>query len=653
MKRPTQKNAELARRVSRRAFVIGGLQLAVMGGLVVRMRTMQVEQAEDFRLLAEENRINIRLIPPSRGLVYDREGLTLAQNEQNYRIVMVREDAGDVDDVLNRLVKLVKLTPENLDRAREELRKRSPFVPVTIAERLAWDDIARVSANAPALPGVTAEVGLSRSYPNGSYYAHVLGYVGPVSDFDLSRLDDQDPLLQIPRFQIGKTGVEAKLEKPLRGKAGTKQIEVNAVGRVMRELSREESTTGANIQLSIDTPLQAYVQARLDGESASAVVIDCENGDLHAIGSAPTFDPNLFVRGISVPDWQALNENKFRPLAAKSVQGTYPPGSTFKMVTALTALEDGQVTFDETVKCTGHKEVADVRFHCWKRSGHGNVNLRKSLKESCDVYYYDLALRVGIDKISEMAKRLGIGVRHDVPMSAVARGLAPNKAWKQEVRGRDWRIGDTVNASIGQGDVLASPLQLAVMTARIATGKSVEPRLIKSVDGVPTPERGGEDLGLNENNLREIRSAMFAVCNERGGTAYASRINAREFKLAGKTGTSQVRRITAEERARGVTKNEDLPWERRDHALYVCYAPADNPKYAVSVIVEHGGGGSKAAAPIARDIMLQALYGGTPPLEAYPSAARSQAARTQRQTATFDPFRSPLDDTTETEGDDA
>lgn len=644
MKRPNSKDADMSRKVSRRAFVVGGLQLGLMGVLTYRMRSLQVDQSEDFRLLAEENRINIRLIPPSRGLLFDRDGKALVENEQNYRIVMVREDAGDVDDVLTRLSKVVELTPENYERAKQELARRSPFVPVTILERLEWDDIAKVSANAPALPGVTAEVGLSRTYPMGSYYAHILGYVGPVSDYDLSRIDDQDPLLQIPRFQIGKTGVESKMEKPLRGKAGTKRIEVNAVGRVMRELGREESVTGSNIQLSIDSDLQAYVQARLEGESAAAVVMDCENGDLHAIGSAPTFDPNMFVRGISVANWNALNEDPYRPLAAKTVQGTYPPGSTFKMVTALTALEDGQVSFDETVKCTGHKEVADVRFHCWKRSGHGNVNLKKSLKESCDVYYYDLALRVGIDKISEMAKRLGIGVRHDLPLSAVARGLSPNKAWKQEVRGRDWRIGDTVNASIGQGDVLASPLQLAVMTARIATGRSVEPRLVKSIDGVPTPDKSGDDLGLNENNLRQIRAAMFAVSNENGGTAYKTRINTARFKMAGKTGTSQVRRITAEERARGVTRNEDLPWERRDHALFVCYAPADNPKYAISVVVEHGGGGSTAAAPIARDIMLQALYGATPPLEAYPPDARSTAARTQRAVQEFDPFSRPTKD---------
>lgn len=617
--------------MSRRAVVIGAAQLGIVGALAMRMQSMQVEQADQFRLLADENRINIRLLPPARGLVYDLNGQLLAGNEQNYRVVMVREDAGDVGEVLERLTKLVPLEPEKLTRAMEEMRRRSPFVPVTIADRLTWDDVARVNVNAPALPGITAEVGLSRIYPWGADLAHVVGYVGPVSDYDLSRIDDQDPLLQIPKFQIGKTGAENKLERRLRGKAGTKRIEVNAIGRVMRELDRQEGEAGADIQLTVDAQLQSYAQARLEGHSAGAVVIDLENGDLRAIASAPSFDPNMFVRGISVKNWRELNEDKFRPLAAKAVQGTYPPGSTFKMVTALAALEDGVITPEETIRCNGWVEVYGTRFHCWKSSGHGNMNLHESLKQSCDCYYYEICQRVGIDKISAMARRLGLGIRHDLPLSAVASGLAPDKAWKKEVRDADWRVGDTVNASIGQGYVLSSPLQLAIMTAAIATGRTVAPRLVKTVDGVEQPGGVGAPLGLNENHLRRVRAAMDAVVNHRRGTAFGSRIAAPEMKMAGKTGTSQVRHITADERARGVIRNEDLPWERRDHSLYVSYAPVENPRFAVAVVVEHGGGGSKVAAPIARDIMLQTLYSGEPPLSAYPPKDRGRAREQQRK----------------------
>ncbi|WP_368346424.1 penicillin-binding protein 2 [Pelagovum sp. HNIBRBA483] len=602
-----------------------------MGGLALRMRSLQIEQSEEYRLLAEENRINIRLLPPARGLIYDRDGRIIADNEQNYRIVLIREDAGDVDQVLEKLGSLITLDPDRIEKAREEMARRSPFVPVTVAERVTWDEIARVTVNAPALPGVLPEVGLSRHYPLGSDLAHVVGYVGPVSDYDLNRIDDQDPLLQIPRFQIGKTGVENKLERALRGSAGTQQIEVNALGRVMRELERREGNPGADIQLTIDSRLQSYVEARLEGESASTIVMDVETGDLLACASAPSFDPNLFVRGISVPDWNALNEDPYRPLAAKAVQGTYPPGSTFKMITALAAYEEGLIDPEETVFCGGYVEVSGNRFHCWKPGGHGNINLHESLKQSCDTFYYEICQRVGIEKISEMAKRFGLGIQHEIPLSAVAAGLAPDRDWKMRVRGTQWRVGDTVNVSIGQGDVLASPLQLAVMTARLATGRSVTPRLIHSVDGIETPSGRGAPMGINENALRRIRAALDDVSNHNRGTAYASRITDSEMRLAGKTGTSQVRRITQAERDAGISANEDLPWERRDHALFVSFAPFDNPRFAVAVVVEHGGSGSGAAAPIARDVMLQALHDGPPPLSSYPSSVRSRIAEQQRR----------------------
>lgn len=631
MKRNPREIQQTHRKMSRRALVVGGLQLGFAGALGMRMRYMQVDQADEFRLLAEENRVNIRLIAPSRGELFDRNGIPLARNVPSYRIVMVREDAGDVEAAIANLAKLVNLDAEELNRALDEMRRRPPFLPITLADRVTWEDISRVAVNAPALPGITPEVGLTRVYPHGLDLAHVVGYVGPVSDYDLSQIEDPEPVLRIPRFQIGKVGLEAREEEVLRGKAGAKRVEVNATGRVMRELDRREGQPGADLQLTIDADLQNYVQARLSGESASAVVIDCETGDLRAISSSPSFDPNLFVQGISVADYRMLTEDKYRPLANKSVQGTYPPGSTFKMVTALAALEAGTVGPGDTVWCPGYLSISGRRFHCWKHVGHGHMNLQDSLKHSCDVYYYDVAVKTGIDAISDMAQRLGIGVRHELPMSAVARGLAPNRAWKQEVHNQNWLVGDTANSAIGQGYMLASPLQLAVMAARIATGRSVAPRLVKSIDGVEQPSGRGEPLGINENHLRQVRRGMIEVSNSRSGTAYRSRIDAEGMHMAGKTGTSQVRNITKAERAAGVINNRDLPWERRDHALFVCYAPIEAPRYAVSVVVEHGGGGSTAAAPIARDVMLQALYDGTPPLEAYPTADREKIREQQEK----------------------
>ncbi|WP_371227873.1 penicillin-binding protein 2 [Roseovarius sp. 2305UL8-3] len=623
MRRPAKDSAESQRRVTRRGLMLGGSMAAFAGVLALRMRFMQVDQADQFRLLADENRINIRLIPPSRGRIFDRNGRIVAENTPSYRINIVREEAGDLDDTIARLARIIELQPDELEDALKDLRELRGDTPVTIADRISWDDLSRVAVNAPALPGVTPEVGLSRRYPFGEDFAHVIGYVGPVSDRDLERIDAPDQLLRIPRFQVGKIGLESRQEDVLRGKAGTKRVEVNAAGRVMRELDRVEGQAGADFQITLDTALQSYTQVRLAEESAAAVVMDCDTGDLLACASAPSYDPNLFVRGISVADYNALLENKYRPLPNKAVQGVYPPGSTFKMVTALAALEAGTYDAEDTVRCNGHLEVSDRRFHCWKRAGHGNMNLHTSLRESCDVYYYELALKTGIENISAMAKKLGIGVHHELAMTSVAKGLAPTKAWKREVRDADWRIGDSVNAAIGQGYVLASPLQLAVMTARIATGRSVTPRLIKSIDGVEQPTGHGADMGLNENHLRQIRKAMFAVSNSRRGTAYGSRILTEEFKMAGKTGTSQVRSA--------VVNNNEVPWEQRDHALYVNYAPAENPKIAVAVVVEHGGGGSKSAAPIARDITLQALYGEDPPLDAYPAKDRGRIKSQQEE----------------------
>lgn len=632
------KDSETSTRViSRRALILGGAQVGFMGILAARMRFMQVEQADQFRLLAEENRVNIRLIPPARGLIYDRNGALLAENEQNYRIVMIAEDAGDINKTLSHLSMLVDLAPEDIEHALKELQRVSPFVPVTIADRLTWDDLAQVAVNAPALPGVFPEVGLSRLYPLGADMAHVVGYVGPVSDYDLGKLEDPDPLLQIPKFQIGKVGVETKMEAELRGRAGTRRIEVNSVGRVMRELERSEGIPGDSLQLSVDAGLQNFVQARLAGLSAAAVVTDTQTGDILALGSTPSYDPNKFVRGISVADYAGLTENEFRPLANKSVQGIYPPGSTFKMVTALAALEDGVIDLEEEIHCGGYIELGNRRFHCWRRGGHGKINLHESLKQSCDVYYYEIAERVGIEKISAMARKLGLGVRHPLPLSAVSGGLAPTKEWKRINRDTDWLVGDTLNSGIGQGFVLASPLQLSVMCARIASGRAVVPRLVRTINGIENNPVEFPKLDIDERHLAAVRGGMTAVSNHRRGTAYRSRIVAEGQMMAGKTGTSQVRNITAAERAAGVTRNEDLPWDRRDHALFVAYAPVENPGIAVSVVVEHGGGGSTAAAPIARDIMLQTLNDGLPPLSAYPPNQRGTIQQLQKSLDLRDP----------------
>ena len=626
MKRTPREIEDSARQVTRRGLLMAGLMGSVSVVLAGRLHHLQVTRASDFRLLAEENRIADRLIPPERGLIYDRNGIVLAENEQNYRITLVPEDAEDIDGTLEHLAELIMLDPSRLDSIRREIsravRAGEAFLPVTIADRVTWEELSAVAVNAPALPGVTPEFGLSRVYPLGADFAHVVGYVRRVPEDYREDTGDTDPVLRIPDFQVGLLNIEEGMERNLRGRAGIRRVEVNASGRIMRELSREEAQPGAELQLSIDAGLQNYTEARLNGQSAGAVVMDVNTGEVLTLASAPSFDPNLFVRGFSSATFSEWIENPYRPLANKATQGLYPPGSTYKMIVALAALEGGHVSEDETVRCGGFTELGNRRFHCWRRGGHGAVDMIEALSQSCDVYFYELAQRVGIEAISAMARRLGCGVRHDLPLSAVATGLAPTMAWKRQNRGADWLVGDTLNASIGQGFVLNSPLQLAVMTARIATGRAVSPRVVKSVDGVDQTPAPAEPLGLNPANLELVRAGMYRAVNNDRGTAFGSRVLESRVGLSGKTGTSQVRNISVAEREAGVTANEDLPWEERDHALFVGYAPIETPRYAVSVVVEHGGGGAAVAAPIARDILLRAQLGTIPPSELYPAGQR-------------------------------
>ena len=624
MRRPPRDTEDSARRINRRALFMGGCMAATMAVLAGRMRYLGIDQSDAFSLLAEQNRVNIQLLPPARGLILDRNGKLIAGNEQTYRVVITREGAGDVDLVLNRLSHLIPLTQEDLTRVLKDMAKNPAFVPIPVADRLSWEEFSSISLNAPALPRVTPDVGLSRLYPRDTDFAHVVGYVGPVSEKDLEGIENPDPLLRIPKFQIGKIGVEKWTEDVLRGSAGNRKIEVNHVGRIMRELERAEGQSGADLTLTLDADLQNFLQIRLGDQSAACVVMDVQNGDIMGAVSAPSFNPNLFVRGISNADYRALMDNDHRPLANKVAQGAYPPGSTFKIVTALAALADGQIDTDTTVSCPGYLDFGGRKFHCWKSGGHGKVDLARALAESCDVFFYDVAQKVGIEKISEMGKTMGLGQRHDLPMSAITEGILPTKEWKQARFNQDWRIGDTINASIGQGYVLASPLQLAVMTARVATGRLVVPRLVKAVDGVEVAIAEALPLGMETSHLQTVRAGMDQVVNGQHGTSYAARIDNVAMLMAGKSGTSQVRNISAAERETGVVDNVDRPWKERDHALFVAYAPADAPRYAVAVVVEHGGGGSLAAAPIARDALLRVMTGALPDPMDYPESQRAR-----------------------------
>ncbi len=626
MRTPPRDRIAQRRTLTRRAFIVGGLQAAVLTAIGVRMQQMQLRDAEQYRLLAEENRISMRLIAPTRGRILDRRGQVIADSTPTYQITIIPELAKDIASILMDLKQLLQLDDATIEDVIAKSKTTSSFIPLTVVENVSWKDIAVVAVNAPVLPGVTTEMVRRRFYQFGPDFAHIIGYVGRVSQFDLDEAVSEAPILSLPGYQVGKLSIEKNYERELRGEPGTKAMEVNASGRVIRNLSQNAPKDGQDLQLTIDHHLQNFTLARLDGLSAAAVVMDVNNGDLLAAASAPSFDPNLFVSGISSANYAVLRDSEYRPLADKTVQGAYPPGSTMKMSLALTALEAGKVTPEETVYCPGYVEIAGRRFHCWKRGGHGRVNLRGALRESCDVFFYEMAQRVGIDRLSDMNARFGLGQRPDLPLAGISAGLNPTRDWKQTRYGADWLVGDTINASIGQGYVLATPMQLATMAARIATGRVVKPRLVHAQSPSAEANEAFETMGLDQSDLDLVRQGMYDVINSDRGTARSSRIADPAQIMAGKTGSSQVFSITTAERAAGVRSQDQLPWNRRDHALFTAFAPYENPQIAVSVIVEHGGGGSTAAAPIARDLVLFHLNGGIPPITAYPESQRSRMA---------------------------
>jgi len=588
---------------SRRVAILGGGKLALLGLLAGRMYQLQVVESERYTTLAEENRINLRLLPPPRGRILDRYGRPLAINQENYRVSLVAEQVQDVDAILDALSRIISLGDHERQRILRKVRRRRGFVPVTVRENLQWEDVSRIEVNAPDLPGLSIEVGQSRQYPFAHDFSHVLGYVAAVSEKEVTG----DPLLELPGFKIGKNGVERVFDLNLRGKAGNSQVEVNAVGRVIRELSRQEGQPGDDLRLTIDRDLQKLAADRLKKEkSAAAVVMDIHNGDVLVLSSVPGFDPNEFVTGLSSRSWRRLVNDPHTPLINKAISGLYAPGSTFKMVVALAALEANIVRPDHRVFCGGFTQLGNARFHCWKKHGHGWQDIYDAHKNSCDVYFYDIAKRIGVDRIAAMARKLGLGEKTGVDLPSEKGGVIPTRAWKKALIGTPWQQGETLISGIGQGFILTTPLQLAVMTARLANGgEAVTPRLVRPerIDGKDdTPKF--KKLAISRASLDVIRDGMNQVTNEHGGTAYRARISEKGMEMSGKTGTAQVRRISKAERETRVLKNHERPWRERDHALFVGYAPSDDPRYAVAVVVEHGGGGSKVAAPIARDLLL-------------------------------------------------
>jgi len=594
----------------RRGVVIGGLQLGVGVLLAARMAWIGLFQNEKYTTLSESNRVNLTLIPPRRGAILDRNNAPIAANRADFRVDLIPDRLTDPDRTLTELGQLLALTDVQLRDLRDKLEKAHGFQPVEVAAGLDWDRFAAVSVRLPDLPGVLAQRSFSRWYPTGPSVGHLIGYVGTASAEDYEK--ERNPLLITPGFKVGKDGLEKHFEQRLRGEPGARRVEVTASGKVVRDLEMREDVPGQPLKLTISAPLQDYAARRMGPESGAVVVMDCQTGDLLAMVSMPSFDPNNFSDGIGRIEWKMLSDDDHVPLRNKVLRGLFPPGSTIKPAVALAFLEAG-LDPNAAVNCSGGLRVGNRVFHCWQRRGHGHTDMAKGIYQSCDVYFYHFAQQIGMQKIADMARRLGLGQSFDLPVLGQSYGTVPDPAWKEKKYGKPWAVFDTVNATIGQGYMLVNPLQQAVMSARIASGLELQPRLLFDPKA-PQPK----SLGIPQEHLDFVHKAMSDVVNG-PGTAGRARLPIDNVLMAGKTGTAQVVSLN-------ISDGKSGAWKYRDHGHFVCFAPFDKPRYACAVIVQHGGG-SAAAYPIARDVMtflydpakamqvlleMEAGWGGTP-----------------------------------------
>ncbi len=593
----------------RRTFVVGGLTALGITALTVRLAQLQVVQAQEYSALANNNQFNFRLVPPPRGRILDRNGVVIAGNRPSFRVLIVRDETKDLDQTLDLLGRLL---PDTIDRRRSIIRdvNAAPrFNPVPVKSELTWEEFAKVNLYAPELPGVMADMNEVRYYPYTGAFAHVIGYVAKVSDRDVKAVRDRgeepSPLLFNPGFRIGRSGVEKALDAELRGEAGGNRVEVDARGRVVAEDvgGSRPAVPGQEVVLTLDVDVQNRALEVFGDESGSCVVMDVRNGDILCMTSSPSFDPNLFVSGVPTRTYRALADYERKPLLDKAINGTFPPGSTFKPNTALALLEAG-VDPSIRVVCTGAYRTGNRVQRCWGR--HGPQNMHDAIKNSCDVYFYAMCNRAGVDKITETARAMGFEHTFDIGVDNQRKGLLPSTQWKRETYPNDpvWHPGETTSVAIGQGAVTVNALQLAVYTARMANAKkAIQPRLIKSVGGVERPSGGAvPDLPFKPENIEYVRQGMIAVANDVSGGAYRqSQLGLGDIQMAGKTGTAQSRNYGSGSRTSNV-------WSQKDHNLFVAFAPTDAPRYAVVIIVEHGGrGGATAAAPRAREVMRTVL----------------------------------------------
>ena len=619
--------------INRRMFIIGAAKFIVFTGIIVRLFSLQITENKKYLTLSDKNRLREWRLPPVRGEFLDYFGNIIAGNVKVYQLHVVPEEVENFKYLMIRLKKILSLSDNEFKKIIKKKNKQKSWETLIISKNLTWEQFTKVNYFLHNLTGAKPVLSVSRNYPFNENYTHVLGYVSEASEKDILN-NESIRSKHVPGLKVGKTGLEKTFENDLIGSNGIQRYEVNAYGKRISQLDFTNGLNGETIQLTIDTEIQKLCNELLKDTAGSISVMDIYTGEIVAMQSSPSFDPNLFLFGINQDDWQLIRNNPLKPLVNKTLSGLYSPGSTFKPIVALSALENGIIDENFKVNCTGKTEMYGQTYHCWKKKGHGVVNLKSAMKQSCDTYFYEIARKLGVDRLKETSLKFGLGEKVlNETFNIEKKGLIPDTKWKKNNLGKSWVIGETLITGIGQGYTQTTPLQLCQMIAQLANGGfKIYPKIILEKNDKTAEEiklimknntknldeknnglqEASELLGFtnkkkyqrlfkNSRNIRLVSEAIFASTNEVRGTSYKSRIEDPKYQFAGKTGTSQVRRITKAARELDLSTSE-IPYNERDHALYVAFGPYKNPRYALSIVIEHGGSGSSAAAPIARKL---------------------------------------------------
>ena len=621
--------------ISRRMFILSVAKVVVFTGIFGRLISLQINESSKYRTLSDKNRFREWKLAPQRGTIKDYFNKEIASNEKVYQLHITPENSSNLVKLFSRLKSILNLSDKKISYLKRKIAKQKPWEPIIVSDNLSWSDFSRINLFLHELQGVEPIVSVARVYPDKST-SHLVGYVSQISAKDLKR-NEYLREMSVTGIAVGKTGLESMLDKNIIGEVGFQRYEVNAFGKRIRQIQIDKGQTGKNYKTTIDLEIQKFASKQIANVSGAVCVMDIFNGDIIAMTSSPTYDPNAFVHGISNTDWKYLLDHRDKPLINKAVSGLYPPGSTIKTIVALSALENNVAKTSTKVNCKGVIDFYGEKFHCWKKKGHGLMDMRSAIQRSCDVYFYEIARRLGVDRLSITAKKFGLGKKTLEGYSEEKSGVVPNTAWKKKFIGQNWYLGETLHSGIGQGYFQSTPIQLCLMTAQLANGGyEIQPKIILNDDKnrnslkqylASLKESDSEDLTKpnqklttnlmvsqflakplfkNQENINFIKDAMFAATNEPGGTSYRSRFKSKKFMFAGKTGSSQVIRFTEAQREAEVKQNE-IDYKQRDHALFIAFAPVSNPKYAISVIVEHGGSGSSAAAPVAQKIIKKVI----------------------------------------------